>query len=135
MAVTFETSQRLKPERNDGPEAALEELWDSRSLLNAVFLYTGDVSSSFSKAGSDIWKESLSRLRYRSCMLVRSEGLTDRSIAGCILSMFLSRRDILMFDFSICWTTWVRSWVLFSAAVIVMLAPPHVQMGVSFFLP
>lgn len=115
IAVTLEMSERLKPDQNDGPEAAFEEFCDARSLLKVVLLYTGDVSSSFSKSGSLGCVELLRRLISPNCMLTVREGQADRFIAGCILSMFLSRRDMLTFDLNRRWTIAVSSLVVASA--------------------
>ena len=57
--MIFKTSERLKPDRLNGSEVALEEVLDAPSLLKAALLYAGDVSSSFSKGGSGVCMGSL----------------------------------------------------------------------------
>ena len=53
IEVTFDTSARLRPDKNDGPEVPFDELLTARRRLKGVFLYAGDFSSSFSKEISE----------------------------------------------------------------------------------
>ena len=112
MLVASSTSQRLKPDKKDGPEVAFDELFEARSWLKAVLLYAAECLSSFSKEISNDCCVSPSWLRLCSSTLVVNEGLADDIKAGCILSMFLNLRDILTLDFSTCWIKPERSLVV-----------------------
>lgn len=85
------------------PEGAFDELFEARKRVKAVLLlYAAECSSSFSKEIFGDCCASLSRPTLFSSTLAVRDRQADDIIAGCILSMFLSLRDMLTFDFSTC---------------------------------
>ena len=109
-AETLSTSPRLKPERNEGPGEIVEEDFDTPRRLNPALLYAGDFSRAFSKWISmlsvDVRGSLCSRLSEK--VLLAFEGHDEAASAGCILSIFRKRRDMLRLDLSKSWTPEVK---------------------------
>lgn len=121
MADTLLTSDRLSPDKYEGPLEEVDDL-ENGTRFAACRWYTVEVSSSSSKVNVGHVIRLAARLLLASLFTASPpKGLMDLAKAGCLLSRFLMRAAMLILDFNTSCTRLVKLRIEASAQSIEVL--------------